>query len=127
LGVERTATHDVAFGLRQLVDIAERALSPGVNDPSTAVQCVDQIHVLLRALVDRPYPPTVHRDEAGVVRAVVPSPTWDDHLSLALDEVVHWGSGSLQVRRRVDDMVHDLVVAADGERRAALLERLPLW
>jgi len=48
--LERDPHQDVAFGLRQLVDIAERALSPGVNDPTTAVQCLDQLHTLLRIL-----------------------------------------------------------------------------
>lgn len=51
---DRTLTHDVAFGVRQLIDIAERALSPGVDDPTTAVQVLDQHHDLLRRLATRP-------------------------------------------------------------------------
>lgn len=125
LAAERDSRQDVAFGLRQLVDIAERALSPGVNDPSTAVQCIDQLHDLLRRLVDRPYPPVVHRDDAGVVRAVVRQPDWEDHVGLAFDEIAHWGSDSIQVRRRLAAMADDLLTVARGDRRQPLLSRCP--
>jgi hypothetical protein len=57
LGEERTLDQDVGFRLRQLVDIADRALSPGVNDPTTAIQVIDQLHDLLRRLADRSLPP----------------------------------------------------------------------
>jgi len=53
VGTERTPSQDPAFGFRQLVDVAERALSPGVNDPTTAVQALDQLHDLLRTLSTR--------------------------------------------------------------------------
>lgn len=127
LSRERNARQDVAFGLRQLVDIAERALSPGVNDPSTAVQCLDQIHDLLRRLVRRPYPPCGHQDDDGVVRVVVPMPSWEAHVALAVDELRVWGSGSLQVRGRMKAMFDDLLSVAQGNRRRPLVERLPLW
>ena len=127
LADERDARQDVSFGLRQLVDVAERALSPGINDPSTAVQCVDRLHDLLRRLVTRPYPSQAHRDDAGVVRIVVALPGWDDHVALALDEIRHWGSNSIQIRRRLDALVTDLLQVADETRRQPLLDRLPLW
>jgi uncharacterized membrane protein len=127
LAVERDVRQDVAFGLRQLVDIAERALSPGVNDPSTAVQCLDQVHDLLRRLVARPYPSSTYHDDAGEPRAVVTSPAWSDHVALALDEIRHWGSRSPQVRQRMQAMVDDLIEIAAPERRGPLLARLPLW
>jgi uncharacterized membrane protein len=127
LSAERSAHQDVAFGLRQLVDIAGRALSPGVNDPSTAVQCLDAIHDLLRRLVSRPYPPQAHRDDSGALRAVFPSPGWADHVALGLDEIHQWGAGSLQVRRRLQALVDDLVDVATDERRGPLLARIPLW
>lgn len=129
LARERDVRQDIGFGLRQLVDIAERALSPGINDPSTATQCIDQIHDLLRRLARSPYPATVHRDGDGSVRAIVDTMTWDDHVGLALDELRIWGSRSLQVRRRLEAMVEDLMAAtvADPERRRPLTERMPLW
>lgn len=125
LGRERSSDLEVAFGLRQLVDVAERALSPGVNDPSTAVQCLDQLHDLLRRLAVRPEAPTVHRDGAGAVRAVIPLPIFADHVGLALDEIRHWGGSSLQVRRRIEGLLDDLLTVAEGDRRRPLLERIP--
>lgn len=127
LARERNGHRDVGFGLRQLVDIAERALSPGMNDPSTAVQCLDQLHDLLRRLVNRPYPSGVHRDESGAVRVVAAVPQWEDHVGLALDEIRLWGRQSLQIRRRMQALVDDLLAVAEGERRQPLLKRLPLW
>jgi uncharacterized membrane protein len=60
-----TMEQDLAFGFRQLTDIAERALSPAVNDPTTAVQAIDVLHDLLRALATRSGPPGCWRDEDG--------------------------------------------------------------
>jgi uncharacterized membrane protein len=127
LGRERDSRQDVGFGLRQLVDIAERALSPGTNDPSTAVQCLDQIHDLLRCLVARPYPPSGHEDENGVVRLVAPTPSFDLHVALSVDEIRLWGDGSLQVRTRLQGLFDDLLSVAEGSRRLPFLDRLPLW
>ncbi len=123
---ERSVRQDVAFGFRQLVDIAERALSPGVNDPTTAVQCLDQAHHLLRQLAGRPYPSGVHVDGRGEVRLIIPSPTWADHVALALDEVRHWGAASLQVHRRIRALVLDLFEVVAAERRPPLERQLAL-
>ena len=68
---ERTVHQDAAFGFRQLVDIAERALSPGINDPTTAVQVLDQLHDLLRRLAPRVIPGEQRVDDAGRLRLVV--------------------------------------------------------
>lgn len=126
LGRERNIDQDVGFGFRQLVDVAEKALSPGVNDPTTAVQCLDQIHNLLRQLVGRPFPSGVHVDGEGIVRLVVPTLTWADYLHAALDEIRHWGAGSLQVQRRLRWLFEDLLSVAPPDRRAAIEEQLHL-
>jgi uncharacterized membrane protein len=118
---------DVTLGLRQLVDITERALSPGLNDPSTAAQCLDRLHGLLRRLAAAPYPSELHRDGDGQLRLIAPQLGWDDHVAMVLDEVRLWGAGSLQVRRTLQRMVDDLLVAAPGDRRQPLLDRLPLF
>ena len=123
---ERTLRQDVAFGFRQLVDIAEKALSPGINDPTTAVQCLDQIHDLLRQLSGRPYPTGAHLDEDGQLRLYVPSACWDDHVALALDEVRHWGAGSLQIQRRIRSLLVDLLEVAPPARRGPLQRQLEL-
>lgn len=84
LGDDRTEADDVAYGIRQLVDIAVRALSPGVNDPTTAVEALAQLSSILVRLADRPLGAAVVVDGAGRVRAAQPRPTFGDCLDLAL-------------------------------------------
>lgn len=118
---------DVTLGLRQLLDIAERALSPGVNDPSTAVQCIDRIHDLLRRLAASGYPAPCHSDSDGRVRVVTPQVRWSDHVAMVLDELRLWGRDSLQVRQRLSVMVDDLLSVAPPARQEPLRSRLPLF
>lgn len=125
-GEERTARQDVAFGFRQLVDIAERALSPAVNDPTTAVQALDQVHDLLRRLATRPTPPGALTDERGVVRLVVPVADFEDYVALGLDEVRHYGRASVQVDRRLRALLADLLTVVPPERRPVLCRQLAL-
>ena len=126
LGRERTMHQDVAFGFRQLVDIAERALSPAINDPTTAVQCLDHIHDFLRRLAARGFPSGCYVDEQGVLRLAVVSATWEDYVSLAFDEVRQYGNESVQVARRLRATLEDLLGFAPPERRAPLLRELRL-
>lgn len=115
LGRERETVRDPSYGFRQLVDIAERALSPGVNDPTTALQCVDRMHALLARIVDRDLAvgDTV---VDGVVRLRLPVPRWEDYLGLACDEIRHWGADSLRVHRRLEAMLRHLESVAPAER-----------
>jgi uncharacterized membrane protein len=116
VGPERTHLQDVGFGFRQLVDIAERALSPAVNDPTTAVQCIDRIHDLLRRVVLLPAPSGHHTDETGAVRLSVEHASWTDLVHLACDEIRIYGAGSLQVQRRLRAMLADLERIAPPDR-----------
>ena len=90
-GRERSMDQDVGFGLRQLVDIAERALSPGVNDPTTAVQAIDHLHDIMRRLATRALPPRQHVTDDGQFVLSVPQPRFSDYLALAFDEILRWG------------------------------------
>lgn len=126
LGPERTLQQDTAFGFRQLVDIAERALSPGINDPTTAVQAIDQLHDLLRRMVRRRFPSASRKDEAGVLRLICPRPDWDAYVRLALDEVRQYGKGSIQVARRLRFLLEDLLRVAPPFRRGELERQLGL-
>ncbi len=122
---ERTMTQDPAFGFRQLVDIAERSLSPGTIDPTSAVQALDQIHDLLRDLAARDLPPhLVAKDRDGRPRVVVPSMTWREYLDLAVDEIVLYGQRSIQVAGRLRVMLSDLENVTSGERLEAVREKL---
>jgi uncharacterized membrane protein len=120
LGNERSTDEDVGFGLRQLVDIAERALSPGINDPTTAVQVVDQLHDLLRRLVTRPLAPRQVLTESGRLAVDVPQPSVADYLALAVDEIAHCGADVERVQQRLAVMLRDLLDAALPQHRDAV-------
>lgn len=124
LGAERTPYEDTAFGFRELVDIAERALSPGINDPTTAVQALDQIHDLLRRLATREIPAAERVDQQGRLRLVLPRPDWDAYVHLALDEICQFGRRSIQVHRRVRALIADLLQVVPASRRAVLEQQL---
>jgi uncharacterized membrane protein len=124
VGPERTLYQDPAFGFRQLTDIAAKALSPALNDPTTAVQCIDRIHDLLRRVVVRPLPSGRWGDADGRLRLIVRHPTWEDLVRLAFDEIRHFGIGSLQIPRRLRAALLDLREVAPPERRAVLDEQL---
>ena len=120
LGVERTFDQDPKYAIRLLVDIAIRALSSAINDPTTAVQALDQIGDLLLRLGRRRLEIGTFHDATGRLRVVVPFPTWDDYLRLAFGEIVAYGATSVQVMRRMRALIADLIVAVPLERRAAL-------
>jgi uncharacterized membrane protein len=120
LGPERTFEQDPKYAIRLLVDIAIKALSPAINDPTTAVQALDQIEDLLLRLGQRQLEIGAYRDSAGELRLVVPFPTWDDVVRLALDEICACGATSVQVMRRMNALVADLSLAVPEERRPTL-------
>jgi uncharacterized membrane protein len=98
---ERTFEQDPKYPLRLLVDIAIKALSPAINDPTTAVQAIDQIEDLLIRLGRCDLDAGYARDADGILRLIYPMPKWDDYLTLAFDEIRQYGSGSVQVLRRL--------------------------
>jgi uncharacterized membrane protein len=126
LGRERTVEQDPTFALRILVDVAIKALSPAVNDPTSAVMALDQLHDLLRFVATRRLDVGEHRDAAGSVRLSVGLPSWEDYVSLAVDEIRQYGASSVQVARRLKAMLGDLIDVAPEERRRALHEELRL-
>jgi len=126
VGVERTFHQDLGFGLRQLSDIALRALSSAVNDPTTAVQALDRIVQFLAALSRRPLDEAVHRDRGGAVRLVLPVPGWTELVDLGFTEVRGCGADSPQVTRRLLAGLDDLLLLAPPERREPLLRHREL-
>ena len=120
LGNERTFEQDPKYALRLLVDIAIKALSPAINDPTTAVQALDQIEDLLLRIGQRDLQIGKYRDTDGTLRLVIPFPTWEDLLLLALDEIRFCGATSVQVMRRMNALVADLIGALPKDRRPAL-------
>jgi uncharacterized membrane protein len=124
LGRQRTIDQDPAFTLRMLVDIAIRALSPAVNDPTTAVQALDRIEALLLELHRLNPGPVPIRDAARTLRGWVPAPTWREYLSLGLLEIRRYGGGSPQVARRLHALYDRLELVTRGDDLDAVtLER----
>lgn len=116
---DRYFTQDPSLGIRKLVDIGERALSPGINDPTTAVQVVDELHRILRVTVERAeLPALVSRD--GLLRLVHRPQRVEQLVDLALAETLHYGAGSLQVPRRILLVLDDLLPTALPEHRPVL-------
>ena len=105
---ERTLLLDPGFGLRQLVDIAIRALSPAVNDPTTAVQVVDRVVDVLGLVVDRPDPTGWYLDDSGTARVRLPVDSFDELATLTFAEIIRYGADSPQVVRRLRAAFDDL-------------------
>ena len=123
MGVERTFEQDPELALRLLADIALRALSPAVNDPTTAVQALDRIDALLRALATRDLNIQQVTDDDGAVRVDLVLPTWDAYVSVALDEILALDVVSPAVTCRITELLDDISAVASPGRRPALEAR----
>jgi uncharacterized membrane protein len=121
LGQERTLDQDPMFAFRIIVDIASKALSPAINDPTTAVLAIDQIHHLLRAVGSRNLAEGQVPDRNGQVRLVYRTPDWEDFVHLAVTEIRQYGRESIQIMRRLRAMLENLIQTLP-RRRAALLQ-----
>jgi len=125
-GEERTPEQDPLFAFRILVDIASKALSPAINDPTTAVLSMDQIHHLLRDVGKRNLSDGRATDRVGHVRLIYRRPNWEDFVLLATTEIRHYGRDSIQVQRRLRAMLEDLIETLAAQRTPILKKELSL-
>lgn len=124
LGTQRTVEQDAGFGLQQLVDVALRALSPGINDPTTACMCIDRLGALLARLAGRRMPGPL-RFHQGRLLVIAPAPDFETLVDAALEPVVCHSRGDLQVLNRVlDAIAAALAAAAEPQRREAFRRHL---
>jgi uncharacterized membrane protein len=121
IGTERTLFGDVLFGIRQLVDIALKAISPAINDPTTAVNSIDYLtNLLLYAarhadVADRFY------DDKVRLRVIAPRPTFIKMLDLAFDQIRHYSSSEVTITLRLLDALAEIAQATgDPDRHAAI-------
>jgi uncharacterized membrane protein len=123
IGFERTLQQDAAFGIRQLVDVACKALSPAVNDPYTAVQAVDHLSVIFCALARRPLGTHVARDGSATV--IIPARRFPDYLSVMCGLIRRYGAGEPTVAHALLRLLASCAAVAgdDPERYAALEEQ----
>ncbi|HKP11783.1 MAG TPA: DUF2254 domain-containing protein [Blastocatellia bacterium] len=124
LGQERTVEQDPALAFRIAVDIACKALSPAINDPTTAVLALDQLHHLLAQVGNRHLDEGVIRDERGRARFAYRTPDWEDFVQLAVTEIRHYGGQSIQVVRRLRAMLENLIETLPEERARPLRQEL---
>ena len=124
MGFERTLKQDVAFGIRQQIDIALKALSPAVNDPYTAVQVVHRLTTVCCDLVVRPLGSEILTDLSGRGRVIVPGNTFADYLSFICSRLARYGGGDVTVMMALLRLVRSCVEVAGGYAdRLATLDR----
>jgi uncharacterized membrane protein len=123
-GPERTMEQDPTFAFRIVVDLALKALSPAINDPTTAVLAIDQLHRLLRVVGMRYLGTDGIRDKSGRLRVIVRTPNWEDFVHLAFPEIRYCGSNNIQIVRRMRAMIENLMQTLPGDRLPVLQQEL---
>jgi uncharacterized membrane protein len=117
---DRTLEQSPKAAIRLLVDIAIRALSPAVNDPTTAVHSLDQIESMLLRIGNSDLDVRTVPDEHGTPRVWTRAPTWEDYLDLALTEIGQYGAGAVQIERRIAALLSQLREQLPEERWGAI-------
>ena len=126
VGSERTMEQDPMFAFRILLDIALKALSKAINDPTTATLAIDQLHRLIRNLGKRHLSGDEVLDSAGQLRVIFHTPNWEDYVHLTFTELRLYGAESIQVARRLRAMIEDLSNILPEHRHPALQRELEL-
>jgi len=111
---------DFSYGIRQLTDIAERALSPGVNDPTTAIQVINQLYAVLAPLACRPDLSPYLTDDEGVVRAMYRAPSFAGLICGSLQDIAHYAAESPRVCSRLREVAELLSERAIETHRPSL-------
>jgi len=125
-GRERTLEQDTTFAFRVIVDIAIKALSKAINDPTTAVLSIDQLHRLLRAVGRRHLHDDEVHDSAGRLRVILRTPEWQDFVQLSCNEIRLYGAENAQIARRMRAMLVNLLEILPEQRRPVLRQELDL-
>jgi len=125
-GSERTLEQDPTFAFRIVIDIALKALSPAINDPTTAVLAIDQLHRLLRLVGKRHLRTDEISDATGRLRVIFSTPNWEDFVHLTFSEIRQCGSNNLQIVRRLRAMIENLSQTLPSHRQPALQQQLSL-
>ena len=126
LGPHRTMTQDAQFGFDQLVEVAARTLSPGINDPFTAIMCLDRIGEALANLAARPIPSAFRYDADGALRVIADSPCFADIADAAFDQIRQYGRGSCAVTLHLLETLESVTPQACTADRAALRRQADL-
>ncbi|MCY7397995.1 MAG: DUF2254 domain-containing protein, partial [Sphingomonas bacterium] len=122
VGRQRTDQQDLRFGIDELVEIAARALSPGVNDPFTAIACLDWLGAALGELDRRPPPPTLLADEDGTARIILRPLAFDDYLDAAFGQLRSYVATDPNARAHALNALKDLATHVETPRHRTLVE-----
>jgi len=125
-GRERTIEQDSTFAFRVIVDIAIKALSKAINDPTTAVLAIDQLQRLLRMVGSRELHDENILDGDGQLRVIFQTPNWEDFVDLTFSEICLYGAENFQVARRLRAMIENLIGSLPDRRLPALRQELDL-
>ena len=125
-GSERTTEQDPTFAFRIVIDVALKALSPAINDPTTAVLAIDQLHRMLRSVGRRHLRTDEILDASGQLRVIFRTPNWDDFVHLTFSEIRAYGSNNLQIVRRLRAMIENLKDTLPNHRQDELQRQLGL-
>jgi len=125
-GRERTIEQDSTFAFRVIIDIAIKALSPAINDPTTAVIAIDQLQRLLRTVGSRDLRDERILDRDGQLRLIFHTPNWKDFVDLTFSEIRLYGAGNFQVVRRLRAMIESILQNLPERRVSALHQELDL-
>jgi uncharacterized membrane protein len=125
-GPERTMEQDPTFAFRIIIDIALKALSPAINDPTTAVIAIDQLHRLLRKAGNQNLRTDEILNDSGKLLVIFRTPNWEDFVHLAFTEIRHCGAQNMQIARRLRAMIENLIQTLPNHRHPALKQELQL-
>ena len=124
IGRHRTVEQDAAFGIRQIVDVALKALSPGINDTTTAVMCVDYLSAILARLVPRQNPSSYSYEE-GELRVIAKGASFESLLAESFDQIRSSAKGNVAIMSRMLDAFQTLAsLTASPHRRQAIGEQV---
>jgi uncharacterized membrane protein len=126
VGRHRTVEQDPAFGIRQIVDMALKALSPGVNDTSTAVICIDYLTAILAQLAPRKFPASL-RYEGDRLSVITIAPTFEGLLAEAFDQIRGSAIGNVGIMARMLSAIEILASLTASPRRRRALHEQVLW
>lgn len=126
LGPQRSIEQDAAFGVRQLVDVALKAISPGINDPTSASDCINRLGQILSAVGNRFPPRWTHRDAEHAERLLIPAADWDELVGLAFDQLRQYSAGSADVSISTVDTLRTVAQAVPANRHPALARQVRL-
>jgi uncharacterized membrane protein len=121
IGPTRTMQQDVEFGIIQIVDIALRAISPAINDPSTAISCIDQLSRVIIHWLGREPAKWQYFAPPHVLRVVVPWSTFQGLIDTAFDQIRHYAIADVAVSLRLIRAFHDIATVARREEEKSLL------